>query len=264
MHRIGTTRGGNVLVELTERQMEQMMRACLACADVAGCGQELGLVATQPSASVAAVSDRRAVAAVSESPNLHRYCVVCKSVIGVERLLQNTCSLKCDKAKRKATHHATHLRRKTRGPSPVPAAAKDQPHPHPQARTCMICGKSLKGRSPMAKTCSDKCVAEKNRRYQRDLHASQTQRKAASQTLARATPAAAAQRGKAAIETNTKAAGAGKTPAPAGTDKARRLELIREAAARVKAAREAAGDLDDAAIREVRDTARRMEHDDME
>lgn len=102
----------------------------------------------------------------------------------------------------------------------TPAAKSSSPAPNPQKRVCVICGQPMPaGRSKNARCCSEKCVAEKNRRYARRKY---EQSRSATETTAE--------------------------PARPAVDKAARRRLIQEAAARIEARREESDKREEAEI----------------
>lgn len=258
MHRVGTTTSGNALIEVSEQALATLFQSATACAQAAA---EMVVSAPNPTVPVAP-AEAPPLRAAPASP----VCVVCGRSICSERVSvrSNTCSERCRKQQRFATHRAQRQRR---------LAAKETGHAAPAAATCMICGKSLKGRSRTAKTCSRRCAQEKNRRYQRDLYAARMRRQGAVKAARPVRPPVAA--AKTAPPAPTDAATNPARPALTA-DKARRLAMIRALAQRN---RPAAGDpddsdgdqdprpprgerLDDEAMREVRKTAARMKADD--
>jgi predicted nucleic acid-binding Zn ribbon protein len=243
MHRIGTTRNGDVVVEMSSVEMEKMQRASMACAEVADCG--LGLCVAAP-----------AVPAEQPVEVKRTYCEICGREIGEDRLFKVTCSQRCDKAKRKAVQRAKHQRRKDVLAGKVVA---------PPARTCMICGNDMTGRNPRSKTCSRRCAQEKNRRYAREWYAKRTRRHGAKA----ATPLPP-RPPKPAPPAEKPAQVAAK--APLSPAKARRLAMIRAVAQRRQGGMDDLEDdsdagaqvreSPDAAVDIVRETARQMKADD--
>jgi hypothetical protein len=249
MQRIGTTMAGNVLVEMSEAHLEKLWRACAACAEVVACA---ACAATVPCGRDPGMPGALSAVTPAEGPAAdvparktppERMCEHCGRPISDERGRHNTCSARCQKALRSQSHraHSGHRPGAVRPSAPAAPAAAGGP------RTCEICQKPIRGRSPLSKVCSAKCTAERNRRYAKAHYRSQHP--------ARPAPAAMPP---AQVPASAPAAAA---PAASKNAKARRLALLKQLGER-SAAGGRSEPMDDDALRTVRETADRMSADE--